>query len=423
MNKYRQEVIDLLNASPQCVYAGFDPTSDSLHVGNLLVLMNLLHWQRGGHKVIALVGGATGRIGDPSGRTTERPELQPTFIHDNVHMIKKNIQCIFNNHEQYIWKKNISSRTLIPPMIVDNLEWYTQQNVVDFVSHVGRHFRLGTMLSRHSVQSRLSSEVGMSFTEFCYQLFQAYDWLHLLQKYNCKFQVGGSDQMGNIVSGHDLISRVADVKVYGLTLPLVTTETGHKFGKSEDNAVWLDANKSSPFELYQFFVRCRDSEVEKLLKLFTFQSSGKIEDIMFKHQRNPEHRIAQKILAEQVTLLVHGEQGLEMALKSTSALYDHNIESLVQLKAQDISSIFQGAKTCELLLEPGTTTLEVALKAGCFTNERDAVRIISAGGFYINHQRVTKTDEVLTDAVHILPNNVTLIRVGKKNYYVVRWLK
>ncbi|XP_021931911.1 tyrosine--tRNA ligase, mitochondrial [Zootermopsis nevadensis] len=397
-----QEVIDLLNARPQCVYAGFDPTASSLHVGNLLVLINLLHWQRGGHKVIALVGGATGRIGDPSGHTVERPELQSTLVRTNVRSIEENIRQIFTNHEQYLWKKHASSRTLTPAKIVDNLDWYSEQNILEFVSRVGRHFRLGTMLLRHSVQSRLSSEAGMSFTEFCYQVFQAYDWLHLLQRYDCRFQVGGSDQMGNIVSGHELISRVTDIKVYGLTLPLVTTESGHKFGKSAGNAVWLSADKSSPFELYQFFVRC---------------------NIMEKHQKSPELRIAQKKLAEQVLLLVHGEEGLEIALKATSALYDQSAKSLLELRAEDIGSMFEGAKVCELLLQPGTTTLDVAMQAGCFASERDAVRIISAGGFYINYQRVTKIDEVLTEAAHILPNNVTLIRVGKKNYYIVKWLK
>lgn len=416
------EVTDLLNARPQCVYAGFDPTASSLHLGNLLVLINLLHWQRGGHKVIALVGGATGRIGDPSGHTMDRPELQSAVVNANVCSIKENIQRVFSNHEHYLWDKHASTRTLTPAIIVDNLDWYSEQNVVEFLSRVGRHFRLGTMLSRHSVQSRLS-EVGMSFTEFCYQVFQAYDWLHLLQRYDCRFQVGGNDQMGNIVSGHDLISRVADTRVYGLTLPLVTTETGHKFGKSAGNAVWLNADKSSPFELYQFFVRCKDSEVERLLRLFTFESLGSIENLMRRHQKNPELRTAQKKLAEQVTLLVHGEEGLETALKATSALYDQTAESLMELTAEDISRIFEGAKVCDLLLQPGTTVLDLALQAGCFTSERDAVRIISAGGFYINYQRVSKIDEALTEAAHILPNKVTLIRVGKKNYHVVRWLK
>jgi tyrosyl-tRNA synthetase len=353
----------------------------------------------------------------------DRLELQSAVVNANVSSIKENIQRVFRNHEQYLWDKHSSTRTLTPAMIVDNHEWYSEQNVIEFLSRVGRHFRLGTMLLRHSVQSRLSSEVGMSFTEFCYQVFQAYDWLHLLQRYDCRFQVGGSDQMGNIVSGHDLISRVACTTVYGLTLPLVTTETGQKFGKSAGNAVWLNADSSSPFELYQFFVRCKDSEVERLLKLFTFESLGSIENLMRKHQKNPELRTAQKKLAEQVTLLVHGDEGLETALKATSALYDQTAESLMELTAEDIGKIFEGAKVCDLLLQPGTTILDLAMQAGCFTSERDAVRIISAGGFYINYQRVSKIDEVLTEAVHILPNNVTLIRVGKKNYHVVRWLK
>ncbi|KDR12986.1 hypothetical protein L798_13192, partial [Zootermopsis nevadensis] len=405
-----QEVIDLLNARPQCVYAGFDPTASSLHVGNLLVLINLLHWQRGGHKVIALVGGATGRIGDPSGHTVERPELQSTLVRTNVRSIEENIRQIFTNHEQYLWKKHASSRTLTPAKIVDNLDWYSEQNILEFVSRVGRHFRLGTMLLRHSVQSRLSSEAGMSFTEFCYQVFQAYDWLHLLQRYDCRFQVGGSDQMGNIVSGHELISRVTDIKVYGLTLPLVTTESGHKFGKSAGNAVWLSADKSSPFELYQFFVRFDNSFTGNTVHIMT---SLQLCWLTYVFLQIPELRIAQKKLAEQVLLLVHGEEGLEIALKATSALYDQSAKSLLELRAEDIGSMFEGAKVCELLLQPGTTTLDVAMQAGCFASERDAVRIISAGGFYINYQRVTKIDEVLTEAAHILPNNVTLIRVGK----------
>ncbi|KAJ9573884.1 hypothetical protein L9F63_008744 [Diploptera punctata] len=416
------EVIDVLNSKPQRVYAGFDPTADSLHIGNLLVLMNLLHWQRAGHRVIALIVDVSLLIGDPSGRTTDRPVLESLFVNDNVISLKKNIEQIFDNHDKYIWRKE-GDQTLPEPLIVDNLDWYSDENIVEFISKIGRHFRVGTMLLRHSVQSRLNSEAGMSFTEFCYQVFQAYDWLHLYRKYNCRFQVGGSDQMGNIVSGHDLISRAENVQVYGLTLPLVTTETGHKFGKSEGNAVWLNADKSPPFELYQFFLRCRDTEVEKLLKLFTFEKLSNISEIMKKHQKQPELRIAQKKLAEKVTILVHGEAGLQSALSATSALYEQNVNSLVQLGEREISSVFSGAKTCDLMLHPGTTTLELAMRAGCFTNERDATRIISAGGFYINHQRVTNIEEVLTHSAHILPNNVTLIRVGKKNYYVVRWLK
>nr|CAD7430564.1 unnamed protein product [Timema monikensis] len=359
-----QEIIDLLNSGQQCVYAGFDPTAQSLHIGNLLVLVNLLHWQRAGQRVVALVGGATGLIGDPSGRTNERIALDPSFL-----------------------------------------------NAVDLVGQIGRHFRMGTMLSRHSVQSRLASEGGMSFTEFCYQIFQAYDWLQLLQKYDCRFQVGGNDQMGNIMSGHDLISRLTKTKVYGLTLPLITSESGDKFGKSSGSAIWLDSRKTSPFQLYQFFIRVKDSDVGKLLKLFSFEPPGTIDEFVQKHQTKPELRIAQKKLAEQVTLLVHGEEGLRSALQSSATLYEGSLEALGKLNTSELSHMFEGATVCELLLEPGTTLLDLALRAKCFATEGDARRIISAGGFYINQQRAMNIDEVLSATTHILPNNVSLVRV------------
>nr|CAD7439483.1 unnamed protein product [Timema bartmani] len=404
-----QEIIDLLNSGQQCVYAGFDPTAQSLHIGNLLVLVNLLHWQRAGQRVVALVGGATGLIGDPSGRTNERIALAPSSVNENSASIVENIRRIFNNHEQYFWKKGDKLHEI---RIVNNYEWYSKLNAVDLVGQIGRHFRMGTMLSRQSVQSRLTSEGGMSFTEFCYQIFQAYDWLQLLQTHDCRFQVGGNDQMGNIMSGHDLISRLTKIKVYGLTLPLITSESGDKFGKSSGSAVWLDSRKTSPFQLYQFFIRVKDSDVGKLLKLFSFEPPGTIDEFVQKHQTKPELRIAQKKLAEQVTLLVHGEEGLHSALQSSATLYEGSLESLGKLNTSELSHLFEGATVCELLLEPGTTLLDLALRAKCFATEGDARRIISAGGFYINQQRATNIDEVLSTTTHILPNNVSLVRVG-----------
>lgn len=289
---------------PQCVYAGFDPTADSLHVGNLLVLMNLLHWQRGGHQVIALLGGATGLIGDPSHRTSERSELSDLVAKENIESIGQNIRTIFENHSKYFWEDEKDQ--LKAPIVLNNLEWYQGLNVIDFIRGVGKHFRLGTMMGRTSVQSRLNSEGGMSFTEFSYQIFQAYDWLCLAKTHNCCFQIGGNDQMGNMVSGYDLITKLSDKKVYALTLPLITAEGGKKFGKSVGNAVWLSPEKSSSFQLYQFFIRSKDSDVENYLKLFTFLPLGRIEEIIRAHQKAPEKREAQRILAENVTLLVHG---------------------------------------------------------------------------------------------------------------------
>lgn len=266
--------------------------------------MNLLHWQRAGHQVIALVGGATGLIGDPSHRKSERVEIEKYLIEENVKSIRENIETIFNNHAHYIWKNK--QKDLKPLIVVNNLDWYTNVNVIDFIRDIGKYFRMGTMLGRASVQSRLNSDTGMSFTEFTYQVFQAYDWFQLMKKYKCRFQIGGSDQMGNIMSGYDLITKSGKNEVYGMTLPLITAEGGKKFGKSLLNAVWLSPTKSSSFQLYQYFMRTKDSDVEKFLKLFTFIPLHKITEIANIHKKNPEERIAQKLLAEQVTLLVHG---------------------------------------------------------------------------------------------------------------------
>lgn len=266
--------------------------------------MNLLHWQRSGHDVIALIGGATGLIGDPSGRNTERDQIEEVLIKENVASIKKNIETIFDNHEKYFWKD--PNYKLKPIKIVNNSDWYNGVNVIEFIQRVGKHFRLGTMLGRTSVKIRMEQDSGMSFTEFSYQVFQAYDWLHLLNKYNCRFQIGGSDQMGNIVAGHDLISRIRNDQVFGITSPLITSEGGKKFGKSVGNAVWLSSKKSSSFQLYQFFIRTADSDVEKFLNLFTFLTIAEIEEIMLAHNKDPGKRDAQTILAEAVTILVHG---------------------------------------------------------------------------------------------------------------------
>ncbi|XP_020296694.1 tyrosine--tRNA ligase, mitochondrial [Pseudomyrmex gracilis] len=414
----KDKIANLLNKSPQCVYAGFDPTADSLHVGNLLILMNLLHWQRAGHQVIALVGGATGLIGDPSHRSSERVEMDKFLIQENIKSITKNIETIFDNHRAHFLKKH---QDLKPLIVVNNIDWYKDINVIDFIRDVGKYFRIGTMLGRTSVQSRLNSETGMSFTEFTYSLFQSYDWHQLMKKYNCRFQIGGSDQMGNIVSGYDLITRSTGKEVYGITLPLITAEGGKKFGKSLQNAVWLSPEKSSSFQLYQYFIRAKDSDVERFLRLFTFLSLNKITEIVEYHMKSPEDRIAQKKLAEEVTLLVHGEEGLIAAKRASAALYDKSIESFVRLNASEIADVFEGATIVDVMTEPGITVYDLAMKVKCFKTEDDAQRIITAGGFYINHQRIMNKHEVIVPGIHILSNNVSLLRVGKKTYHIVRW--
>ncbi|XP_076220595.1 tyrosine--tRNA ligase, mitochondrial isoform X2 [Nomia melanderi] len=382
--------------------------------------MNLLHWQRRGHQVIALLGGATGLIGDPSFRTTERIEMEDIVLHENVKSINNDIKNIFENHEKYFCK-NVR-RNLIPVKILNNLEWYNNISPVSFIREIGKYFKMGTMLGRTSVQSRLQSDNGMSFTEFSYPLFQAYDWLHLYRTYNCKFQIGGHDQMGNIMSGYDLIAKYINKEVYGLMLPLITTKDGQKFGKSVGNAIWLSPSKSSSFQLYQFFVRTKDTDVEELLKLFTFLPLQNIQKIIEDHLKQPELRTAQKILAEQVTLLVHGDEGLSAAKRTSSILYENSFESLSKLNAEELTQVIEGATIVNILGEPGITVYELSMKAKCFNTENDARRIIQAGGLYINYQRITNTEEVIVRGIHIMENNVTLMRVGKKNYYIVRWM-
>ncbi|CAB0040847.1 unnamed protein product [Trichogramma brassicae] len=414
------QVSNLVNENSQAVYAGFDPTADSLHIGNLLVLMNLLHWQRGGHRVIALLGGATGLIGDPSHRLNERIAMEQTVIDYNIKGIKNDIMNVFHNHEKYFWKNN--NFQLKPLTIINNIDWYKNVNIIEFIRTVGKHFRMGTMLGRTSVQSRLKSDSGMSFTEFSYQLFQAYDWMHLLENYNCRFQIGGNDQMGNIMSGHELISRTSKKSVFGFTLPLITAEGGKKFGKSLGNAVWLAPEKSSSFDLYQFFVRTTDNDVENYLKLFTFLPLKQIAHIVKEHKEKPEERKAQKILAENVTLLVHGEQGLEAAKTTSMLLYDKSIESLSSMTQDQVTQAFEGSKVIDLVPDENMTVLDLAMKAECFKTMKDAIRVINAGGFHINYTRITDIDQIISGK-HRLKNDVTLIRVGKKTYFVIKWLQ
>ncbi|KAK6642804.1 hypothetical protein RUM43_004306 [Polyplax serrata] len=409
------EVADLLNGSDQTVYAGFDPTADSLHIGNLLVLINLLHWQRAGHKVIALLGGATAQIGDPSGRNKDRPEMLRTVVEHNAEKIEHSIRVLFENHLEYFCDKADLPKNIQELQIVNNIDWYNDMSALYFINNIGRNFRLGPLLGKQSIRDRLNSEHGLSYTEFSYQILQAYDWLHLYQNHNCHFQVGGNDQLGNIVSGYDLIQKFYNKPVYGLTVPLITTEEGDKFGKSAGNAIWLSKEKTSAFQLYQFFIRIKDSDVQKLLMLFTFETMPKILEIMNEHWKTPHKRLAQKILAENIIKLVHGAKGLEQAENVTAAVYENNVEHLKNLDPLDLKCVFEGASFTELLLQPGTTILEAAIRAD------DAIRIISQGGFYINHQRINNFQEVISMASHILPNNVSLMRVGKKNYTIVKW--
>ncbi|XP_068129181.1 tyrosine--tRNA ligase, mitochondrial [Hyperolius riggenbachi] len=417
-----QRLPELLSA-PQTLYCGFDPSADSLHVGHLLAVLGLLHFQRAGHHVIALIGGATARIGDPSGRSQEREPLSLEQVEQNVQGLRDCLNRLFS-YSQELYPTPAGQTP--PPgsfTVLNNATWYRKWDVVEFLSTVGRHFRMGTMLSRHSVQSRLHSSEGMSLAEFTYQVFQAYDFYYLNKKHGCRLQLGGTDQLGNLMSGHDFIQRTTGEDVFGITIPLITSTAGDKLGKTAGNAVWLSRDRTSPFELYQYFVRQPDGCIERFLKLFTLLPLPEIEHIMQQHNKEPEKRIPHKRLAAEVTKLVHGKEGLQSAKRCTQALYHSSIDALEAMSDQELQELFQDAPFSEMLHEPGTRVLDTCLRVSAIPEGAQGFDVITKGGVSFNHRKVTNPDEVLVLGQHILRNGLSLIRVGKRNVYIVKWLQ
>ena len=392
---------------PCTVYAGFDPTSDSLQAGNLVTIMALAHFQRCGHKVIALAGGATGMIGDPSGKTAERTLLSVDEVDRNVESIKENLSRFLD-----------FDNTSAPALIVNNADWLDRFTILDFLRDIGKHFRLGTMLGKESVRTRLDSDAGMSFTEFSYQLLQAYDFLHLYRAENCLLQIGGSDQWGNITAGIDLIHKLEGVEAFGMTIPLITDSAGQKFGKSAGNAVYLSESRTSVYDFYQFFIRSADDQVVDLLKIFTFLPMSEILAIEEEVRANPEQRLAQKKLAEEVTLSVHGERGLRIAGHASSVLFG---ESMAGLDADDLLDVFADVPSTELTLQTvqQDSVLELAVKAGLCQSKGQARRLIESGGLYINNRRVGGIHEPVP-ASDVIDGRLVVLRSGKKNFRLVK---
>ncbi|XP_061578480.1 tyrosine--tRNA ligase, mitochondrial [Cololabis saira] len=409
----------LLRSGPQTVYCGFDPTADSLHVGNLLALVGLLHFRGHGHHVVALLGGATARVGDPSGRTRERAPLSAAAVERNTRSIRESIHRVFANHELHF---HGSSRPLGTATVLDNSSWYRGWTVVDFLCEAGTHFRMGTMLSRSSVQARMRAADGMSLTEFTYQVFQAHDFHHLNQVYGCKIQLGGTDQLGNLMSGHEYIHKVSGEEVYGLTIPLVTSSVGDKLGKTAGNAVWLNRDKTSPFELYQYFLRQPDASVEGYLKLFTFLPLAEVEALMEQQREDPSKRLAHKRLAAEVTKLVHGKEGLDSAKRCTNALYHNSVQALEEMSDDELQELFREAPFHELLWEPGTTVVDACRMVDAIPDGSRGYQMVSDGAVWMNHKRADNPEQVLIPKVHILTNGLTLLRVGKRNFHIIKWL-
>lgn len=389
------------------VYAGFDPTSDSLQVGNFVAIMGLSHFQRCGHKVVALVGGATGMIGDPSGKTSERQLLTEEQVRRNQEGIRENLSRFLD-----------FDHPTAPAVIVNNYDWFREFTFIDFLREVGKHFRMGTMLGKDSVRSRLESDAGMSFTEFSYQMLQAYDFLHLYDQFGCSVQLGGSDQWGNITAGTDLIRKLRGEEAFGVTLPLVCDRTGQKFGKSAGNAIYLDAAKTSVFEFYQFFMRVDDADVIRFLKVFTFLTLDEIADYEQRLAAAPEKREAQIRLAEDVTRRVHGETGLQVAQRSTAVLFGAAMDGL---KADELEAVFVDVPSTALAHDAvvGQPLATVAVEAGFCKSRGEARRLVQGGGFYVNNQRQADPERVL-EAADIIEGRLLVLRSGKKRYHLVR---
>lgn len=404
-----------LNAQrPISAYVGFDPTADSLHVGNFVAILGLMYAQRNGIRPIAVVGGATGLIGDPSGKSSERQLQTKETVARNAEGIRKVLARFLRFDDPQA-----------PASIVSNLDWFGPMSAIDFLRDVGKHFRVGSMLAKDSVRSRMeASDEGMSYTEFSYQLLQGYDFYRLFKDHNCVLQLGGSDQWGNITAGTDLIRKLEGEggNAFAVTMPLVTTASGAKFGKSEGNAVWLTADRTSPFDFYQFWLRTEDLDVARYLRMFTFLPLEEIEAIYHQHQQAPELRLAQKKLAEEMTRLVHGPEAMQQAIAASATLYGGAAASQ-QLDASAIEALAaQGVPTTAIerpTLDAGWSVIDAAVASGLAKTKSDARRLIAQNGLYVNNNVVEDVNAKLTES-DLIAGVAIVFRSGKKNYRLIR---
>ncbi|KAI0049898.1 hypothetical protein FA95DRAFT_1537423 [Auriscalpium vulgare] len=420
----RPEMLDAhLCGAQQTVYSGIDPTASSLHVGHILPMMCLVHFQLHGHKVIPLIGGATARIGDPSGRSTERPLMERTRVDYNIAQLTPRVRNFFSRAGEYAKARLGTHSIAFEANVRNNLEWFEGLGMLEFLRVAGTTARVNSMLARESVSSRMESQQGISFAEFSYQLLQAYDFLALNQSTGCTIQIGGSDQWGNIVAGIELLNRAHGAsdahrdKGFGITTPLLTTATGEKFGKSAGNAVWLDEEKTSVYEFYQFFLRTTDEDVGKHLKIFTLLSLEEIDQVLAEHNSQPERRIAQKYLADEVTELVHTAQGLRRAHATTQVLFStdishSNVDDILAGLAGDplLHTVSQ-----DVLLTPIT---KLAVEHGLVSSNGAARKLVKMKGLYLNGKPVAADDQRLT-AEDVIGGRLVVLRVGKANHVVL----
>ncbi len=396
-------------------YLGIDPTADSLHIGHLCGVMMLRHFQRAGHKPLALVGGATGMIGDPSGKSQERNLLNEVTLRHNQEAIKAQLARFLD------FDSDAPNRA----ELVNNYDWMKEFSFLDFAREVGKHITVNYMMAKDSVKRRLNGEArdGLSFTEFTYQLLQGYDFLHLYRHNGCRLQMGGSDQWGNITTGTELIRRTDGGEAYALTCPLITKADGGKFGKTESGNVWLDAARTSPYKFYQFWLNVSDADAEKYLKIFTFLTQDEIAALADEHAGDPGRRPMQKRLAEEVTVMVHGRDAYNAALDASQILFSNNAgEQLRRLDEQTLLDIFEGVPTFEIdaaRLEAGIPVLDMlAVETGVFSSKGEARKMIQGTGLSINKDKYTDPNGTITSQ-HLLNGRYILVQRGKKNYFLI----
>jgi tyrosyl-tRNA synthetase len=398
-----------LAEKPITLYAGFDPTADSLHVGHLVPLIALRRFQNAGHFPIAVAGGATGSIGDPSGKSAERSLLTKEMIQANVNAVRPQLGCLLDFNSQ-----------TNPARLVDNANWTAQITFLDFLRDIGKHFTVNQMVAKESVRARMEDrEVGISYTEFSYQLLQAFDFYHLNKEFGCELQIGGSDQWGNITAGIDLLRKKGGQYGFGVTLPLITKADGTKFGKTEGGAVWLDPKKTSPYQFFQFWMKTDDRDVIRYLKFFTFLPQDVITDLEAKHTANPGAREAHKALAKACTDLIHGEHATQEAIRASEILFGGSLQGLAESTFNEIVGEVPTKEFPRAQLEgTGTGLLDVLVASGLATSKGQARKDVEGGGINVNNERETNIARLLVTNDLLFGKHI-LLRKGKRNYVVI----
>ena len=399
-----------LNKEMTSAYVGFDPTADSLHIGSLVPILLLVHLQKAGHKPYALVGGATGMVGDPSGKSEERNMLSEEVLAKNEAGVKAQLEKFLN------FDASLANAAIM----VNNFDWFKNISFLEFIRDAGKHITVNYMMAKDSVKKRLEGEQGMSFTEFTYQLVQGYDFYWLYKNKNCKLQMGGSDQWGNIVTGTELIRRKEGGEAFAFTCPLIKKADGTKFGKSEQGNIWLDANKTTPYQFYQFWLNASDADAASWIKIFTFLSKEVIEELKEKHNSNPAERLLQKTLAKELVFFIHGKDAYEKAIETTGKLFASQNAAADSLSEEDLNNMEGIIKTdfATLKISAGIDVISFLAETNIFPSKGEARKAVQGGGVSINRKRI-ETIELTIDSSLLLHQKYLLLQKGKRNFYLI----